>query len=65
MNNDIKVMKAQAMRRAVNQLIRVRTGYEDAQLHVEALSIQAMIDARVMQLDAYINDNFPIMELRT
>ena len=62
--SDIKVSKAQAMRRAVNQLRRVMNGYTDAGLHVEAMSIQAMMDARIVQLDTYICENFPIMEIR-
>lgn len=58
------VSKAKAMRRAINQLIRVRDGYYDNQLTVEAMSIQAMIDVRIEQLDAYIVQNFPIVEIR-
>lgn len=62
--NDLRVHKAQAMRRALNQLRKVRDGYEGAGLHVEAMSIQAMMDARTVQLDAYISQHFPIMEVR-
>lgn len=59
-----QVSKAQAMRRVINQLKHVRDGYIDNQLTVEAMSIQAMIDVRIEQLDAYIAQNFPIVEIR-
>lgn len=63
-DTDHKETKIGRMREAIRLMKKVKNCYLDAQMHVEALSQQTMIDIRQTQLDYFIAQEFPITEKR-
>ena len=62
--NDKKMNKVKNLRCALDCLMTALVAYEEENMHVEAMNLDAFIVMRRQELDFYIAKNFPIVEVR-